>query len=94
MRGWGPRGATGSPERSGTGLPQVGGESGGTRGLGGLILKEAGREGSSGFSAVWFSLSWVVTGFSPRQEESRRGEEKHAPPTLLPASLGTLLGRG
>lgn len=38
------------------GTPQLPGDAGGRCGLGGLILKEAGREGSSGFSAVCFSL--------------------------------------
>lgn len=57
-RGCEPCGATGSPARSGTRLPQVGGESRGRPsslgargrcGQRGLCLKEAGREGSSGF---------------------------------------------
>lgn len=60
-RGCETRNATGSPVRSGTRLPQVGGQSRGrasspgARGRCGhreLCLKEARRAGSSGFSAV------------------------------------------
>lgn len=59
--------------------------------VGWLGLKEAGREGSSGFSAP--AICWVVTRFSPRQEQppGEGGGVSH-PPTLRPASLGLLPG--
>lgn len=64
-------------------------------GRGGLALRKQGERGAWRCQLLGSrSLSWVVTGVSPKQEELGRREEPGAPPTLLPVSLGLLPGRG
>ena len=57
--------------------------------VGWLGLKEAGREGSSGFSAP--AICWVVTRFSPRQEQppGEGGGSRTLPPSSQQASASS-----